>query len=154
MPERLLRANECVSVIAEMNCAGAGECKRLRGGGTGRSVGDFGEERACGSSDGKPFGGAGNAAEKTAAIRCFQSGVALAGERGGLGLFVGEIGLRGGEPSLASFAVESEIVERLEVLLGKDDLGAGAGLRRRVLRRGKNGGRLWIRAGRERGGRI
>ncbi len=59
-------------------------------------VGGFGGDGAGGGADDEPFGGAGDAAKGAAAACDLKGVVPLLGERGGLGFFIGEIGLRGG----------------------------------------------------------
>ena len=98
-------------------------------------AGGFGGQGACGGADGEPLGGPCDTAEEASAFGGMKSGVAFAGECDGFGLFIGEIGLRGGEPGLAGFAVEREVVERFEVLAGEDDLICGRGVGRDVGRR-------------------
>ncbi len=66
-------------------------------------------------ADAEPFGVALEAAQEAAAPGGGDGGVAFAGESGGAGLFVGEIGASGGELRLAGAAILDEIVERLEV---------------------------------------
>ena len=65
--------------------------------------------RAMRRRDASPFGGADGC-------------VALVGEDGGLGAFVGQVGLGGGQFGLAGSAVEGEVVERLEIVSGEDGL--------------------------------
>src|SRR6267142_4953491 len=61
------------------------------------------------------FGGTGDA----------QSVVAFVGERGGFLAFIGEVVLGGGELCLASFAIDGEVVKRLQGFGGNDGVGLG-----------------------------
>ena len=72
----------------------------------------FGYNGACGGSEEKPFGGAGDTAPAAAAFGDAESVVARFGKGGGLGFFVGEVALGRGEFGLASLTVEREVVER------------------------------------------
>jgi len=73
----------------------------------------LGDDGAGGGAEEEPFGGAGDAAPGAAAFGDAEGIVALFGERGGLGFFVGEVVLGDGELGLAGLAVEGEVVERL-----------------------------------------
>src|SRR5690242_17797412 len=86
-------------------------------------MGDFCGNSAGGGADEEPLGGACDAAPSAAAAGDAQGVVALAGESGGLGAFVGQVGLRGGEFGLAGFALDREVVERLQVFGGDDGVG-------------------------------
>ena len=83
----------------------------------------FGGYGAGGGADGKPFGGASDAAPGAASARDFEGLVSFFGERGRFGLFVGKVTLSGGEFRLAGLAIEREVVQRLEILNGNDDFG-------------------------------
>ena len=80
-----------------------------------KSASGFGGEGAGGGADDKPFGGAGYAPPSASAFDDAQGVVALLSEPGGFLTFVDEVVLRGGKPGLAGFAVESEVIQRLEV---------------------------------------
>jgi len=69
------------------------------------SVSGFRGCRASGGADEKPFGRAADAAPGAAAAGDLQGVVTFFREGRGLGFFVGEISLGGGEFGLASFAV-------------------------------------------------
>ena len=71
----------------------------------------FGGDCAGGGAKEEPFGGAGRAAPDAAAFGDADGVVALLGEGGGLGFFVGKIALGGGQLGLAGLAVEGEVVE-------------------------------------------
>lgn len=83
----------------------------------------FGGEGAGSGADEEPFGGAADAAPGGAAFGNAHGIVAFFGEGGGLFLFVGEIALDGGELGLAGFAVDGEVVERLQVFSGDNGVG-------------------------------
>lgn len=88
---------ECATRLA----AGQGGAENLRqrrdaAESTMRSAG-AGEEGADGGAEGEPFGVALEAAPEVAAFGGLEGGVAFAGESGGAGLLVLEIGLGGGE---------------------------------------------------------
>src|SRR5258708_32743521 len=71
------------------------------------------------------FGGTGDAAPGGAAAGDAQSVVAFVGERGGFLAFIGEVVLGGGELCLASFAIDGEVVKRLQGFGGYDGVGLG-----------------------------
>src|SRR5882762_7969702 len=89
------------------------------------SMSGFGGNGAGCSADEEPFCGAADAAPGGAAAGDAQSVVAFAGERGGFFAFIGEVVLGGGELCLASFAVDGEVVKRLQIFGGKDGIGLG-----------------------------
>src|SRR5713226_10636982 len=80
---------------------------------------------AGGGADEKPFGGAGDASPGAAASSDAQGVVAFARESGGFLALVGEIALGGDEFCLAGFAVDGEVVERLQIFGGNDGIGLG-----------------------------
>ena len=90
-------------------------------------AGGLGGQGAGGGAEGKPFGRAGDATEDAAAFGGAEGGVALLGEGGGLGLFVGEVALGGDEFRLAGLAIEGEVVEGAEVGGGDDGVGGNGG---------------------------
>src|SRR5579883_255749 len=100
----------------------------------GRSVGGFGGEGACGGSDDEPLGGAGDAAQETATFGGLQGGVAFASQGCGLQFLIGQVGLRGGEPGLASLAIEGEVVEWFQILRGQDGFMGRRGVREELAR--------------------
>ncbi len=89
------------------------------------SMSGFGGNGAGCGADEEPFCGAADAAPDGAAAGDAQSVVAFVGERGGLLAFIGEVVLGGGELGLAGFAVDGEVVKRLQVFGGKDGIGLG-----------------------------
>lgn len=91
------------------------------------SAGGFSGDGSGDGADGEPFGGAANAAPQAAAICGPDGRVTFAGKGGGFGLFVGEIALGSREPGLAGLAIQREIVERLEILGGQDQLSVRRG---------------------------
>src|SRR5882762_9983089 len=95
------------------------------------SMSGFGRNGAGCGADEEPFCGAGDAAPGGAAAGDAQRVVAFVGERGGFLAFIGEVVLGRGELCLASFAVDGEVVKRLQVFGGNDGIGLG---RRGVLR--------------------
>jgi len=80
----------------------------------------FGGNGAGGGSDEEPFGGAADAAPGAAAPSDAQGVAAFVGERGGFLLFAEQVALGGDEFRLASFAVDSEVVERFQIFGGDD----------------------------------
>ncbi len=76
----------------------------------------LGGDSAEGGADGQPLGGSGHAAEDASPFGGADGFVALAGKDSGFGALVGEVALGGGQLGLAGFAVQGEIVERLEIL--------------------------------------
>src|SRR5258708_16603417 len=95
------------------------------------SMSGFGGNGAGCGADEDAFCGAADAAAVGAAAGDAQRVIAFVGERGGFLAFIGEVVLGRGELCLASFAVDGEVVKRLEVFGGKDGIGLG---RRGVLR--------------------
>src|SRR5467141_3327753 len=91
------------------------------------SMSGLGGDGAGGCADQEPLGGAGDTAPSAAAASDAQGVVAFVGERGGFVALIGEVALRSGELGLAGFAVDGEVVERLEVLGGNDGVGLGRG---------------------------
>jgi len=77
------------------------------------SVGGFCGKSAGGGAEDEPLGGAANATPSTAASRNMDRSVAFSRERDGFRVFVSEVVLHNGEPGLAGFAVDGEVVERL-----------------------------------------
>lgn len=72
-----------------------------------RGSGGYG---AGGSAEGKPLGGAGDAAPGASSACDFEGLVSFFGERRGFGFLVDKVPLSGSEFSLAGLAVEREIV--------------------------------------------
>ena len=60
------------------------------------SAGDFGGDGSGGGTYSEPFGGASDSAQGTSPFGGADGGIALFGEGGGLGLFVGQVALGGG----------------------------------------------------------
>jgi len=85
----------------------------------------FGGNGAGCGADEEPFCGAADAAPGGAASGDAQRVIAFVGERGGFLAFIGEVVLGRGELGLAGFAVDGEVVKRLEVFGGKDGIGLG-----------------------------
>ncbi len=79
----------------------------------------------CGTDE-EPLGGAADAAPRAAAASDAQSVVAFARECGGFLTFIGEVALGCSELGLAGFAVDSEVVERLQIFGGNDGIGLGS----------------------------
>lgn len=77
-----------------------------------RLVRGFGGGGTSGGANEEPLGGAADAAPGAAAASDAQSVVAFACERGGFLAFIAEVALGRGELGLASFAVDSEVVQR------------------------------------------
>src|SRR5260370_21031890 len=103
----------------------------------------LGGDSAEGGADGQPLGGSGHAAEDASTFGGADGFVALAGKDGGLGTLVGEVALGGGQLGLAGFAIQGEIVERLEIL-GRD---YGLGLVGIASRIGGLAGAGWLAPG-------
>jgi hypothetical protein len=88
-------------------------------------VSHLGGDGTGGGADEEPSGGAADAAQEAAAASDAQGVVTFESECGGFLALIGEVALGRGEFGLASFAIDGEIVERLEVFSGNDGICLG-----------------------------
>src|SRR5260370_30991224 len=88
-------------------------------------MGGLGSQSAGCGADEEPLGGAADAGPGAAGASDTQSIVAFARKSGGFVAFISEVALGCSELGLAGFAVNGEVVERLEVFGGDDRFGLG-----------------------------
>src|SRR5260370_1024629 len=86
-------------------------------------MGGLGSDSAGCGADEEPFGGAADAAPHAAAASNAQCVVAFARKSGGFVAFISEVALGCSEFGLAGFAVDGEVVERLQIFSGNDGIG-------------------------------